>query len=601
MSISAMEYNELVYACDSGTEVIPSGNYSPPAIPNTMPNPATDLILTQSEYDSADPTYVPKVIVTYALDPSTSRYWQCGHIYYAVDRDSGYTWSSWGYDYSRGAGCLIDLGATLGPGDTLRIMVVAVSTAGQEGSIADAPTAYITVATSGTLPTPTGLALETGGSTWKGNKFAVVWDPINGMDPYNVSNEVIVTISGSDRLTVVTRDNRWEYVYGDGADADLDSYMIAANGACTIRVRRISPQSTASGYATLAITRIGPSNPANLTATGVTRGAIFRWDKNTEPAFRNYKVRTRITSGGTWSSWETLTDNTYYREVSPDEITTYGANAAVYIEITCVDRFDNESVTSSTNVAALYLGVQDVDVVNLSADKLNAGCIRGINVTAASHLTKGSYLTAACSGGDGTVYLKDTSDFASSGSGQIIDSTNDRDAFSWTGKTSNSLTGCSSVLAHGSGATVIPLVKGMAIDSNTNEMRFFGDRGDGTIEELASVGISTSGSDTRIISVGSGNVTRTAVYGVGVTSAACIVGGENGGAGCGVAGWSYQGVGLVGNYHPVYGKGPLLLQPAGSSAAPTHAAEKGTLWVTSAGVLYINIDGSTTWQKVGAQ
>jgi len=49
------------------------------------------------------------------------------------------------------------------------------------------------------------------------------------------------------------------------------------------------------------------------------------------------------------------------------------------------------------------------------------------------------------------------------------------------------------------------------------------------------------------------------------------------------------------------GTGPVVLYPSTSSSAPSHTAYKGTLWVTSAGVLYINTNGSTTWAKVGAQ
>ena len=48
-------------------------------------------------------------------------------------------------------------------------------------------------------------------------------------------------------------------------------------------------------------------------------------------------------------------------------------------------------------------------------------------------------------------------------------------------------------------------------------------------------------------------------------------------------------------------RGPIVLVPSASASAPSHASFKGTLWVTSAGVLYINTDGSTTWAKVGAQ
>jgi hypothetical protein len=49
------------------------------------------------------------------------------------------------------------------------------------------------------------------------------------------------------------------------------------------------------------------------------------------------------------------------------------------------------------------------------------------------------------------------------------------------------------------------------------------------------------------------------------------------------------------------GWGPVVLGESSSSAAPTHYAPLGTLWVTSAGILYINTSNGTTWQKVGAQ
>ena len=46
---------------------------------------------------------------------------------------------------------------------------------------------------------------------------------------------------------------------------------------------------------------------------------------------------------------------------------------------------------------------------------------------------------------------------------------------------------------------------------------------------------------------------------------------------------------------------PIVIAPNAGAGAPSHSAAKGALYVTSAGVLYINTDGSTTWAKVGAQ
>jgi hypothetical protein len=65
-----------------------------------------------------------------------------------------------------------------------------------------------------------------------------------------------------------------------------------------------------------------------------------------------------------------------------------------------------------------------------------------------------------------------------------------------------------------------------------------------------------------------------------------------------------QGVELGGDFRCEEGagkKGPIRLFPSSSASAPSHTADKGTLWVTSGGVLYINTDGGTTWAKVGAQ
>lgn len=149
--------------------------------------------------------------------------------------------------------------------------------------------------------------------------------------------------------------------------------------------------------------------------------------------------------------------------------------------------------------------------------------------------------------------------------------------------------------------------------SGDNELHFYGDRGDGTIEELATVGITDSGSDYVIGDFGSTNSSRTAIKGV-----------------------SYDGVGgyfSSDTYYSIYSlsysgdaglfesetgyclftkpyssstepKSPLRLFPSDYSSAPTHSAFRGSLWLTSNCVLYINTSSTTigsTWQKVGAQ
>jgi hypothetical protein len=152
--------------------------------------------------------------------------------------------------------------------------------------------------------------------------------------------------------------------------------------------------------------------------------------------------------------------------------------------------------------------------------------------------------------------------------------------------------------------------------ASDNELHFYGVRNDSespeVVEELATIGIRTSGSDRVIGYFGSFNSSRMAVraesndentilatlWGAATLSAAVT------GAYAGAA--TEEGYGIWAEYNSPSGSsnygGPLVIScPSATSAAPNHTAKRGTLWVTSTGVLYINTDNSTTWAKVGAQ
>ncbi len=77
--------------------------------------------------------------------------------------------------------------------------------------------------------------------------------------------------------------------------------------------------------------------------------------------------------------------------------------------------------------------------------------------------------------------------------------------------------------------------------------------------------------------------------------------GEGAGNSTGVWGLSNTGYGVIAETLTDSAGAPLLINPSLNATAPIHVARLGSLWVTSAGVLYINTDSSTTWQKVGAQ
>jgi hypothetical protein len=187
--------------------------------------------------------------------------------------------------------------------------------------------------------------------------------------------------------------------------------------------------------------------------------------------------------------------------------------------------------TGATYLLRYYNGYDDAHgsyaeafSVDESGSAKFTGGISGSNIQGTSFTTTGSYLTAATVGAETTLYVYDTTDFATSGSGWLLDSTNDRDVFSWTGKTNTTLTGCSGVLAHIVSSLVIPLSKQMLISEDLNEMRFYGDRGDSTIIELASIGIVNISGDNYILSVGDGTNSNIPVSlrGAGTTSATVI-------------------------------------------------------------------------------
>lgn len=154
--------------------------------------------------------------------------------------------------------------------------------------------------------------------------------------------------------------------------------------------------------------------------------------------------------------------------------------------------------------------------------------------------------------------------------------------------------------------------------TNAGEMTFYGDRGDGTIEILATIGIQSNGGDYVVGKFGSGNqgstrvalwaeswnqdaisgVTRgagTGVSGSGTNYGTGVFGSSENGIG--VSAWSTNGYGIFA-YCPSTIKSPLCIQIATTSTAPAHAAQAGSFWVTGGGSLYYR--NGSGWQLLKA-
>lgn len=153
----------------------------------------------------------------------------------------------------------------------------------------------------------------------------------------------------------------------------------------------------------------------------------------------------------------------------------------------------------------------------LTADTVVAGALRGINVNSSSHTCRGTYLTSGTASGNTTIYVHNTTDFGTSGSGYILDRINDKDEFTWTGKTTTTLTGCSGVLEHNANATVIPKAPNIVLDKLSQELRIYGYNTTAntysTCDQLVTLGIKDfgdggSGTDTAIARFGNETFSR---------------------------------------------------------------------------------------------
>lgn len=239
----------------------------------------------------------------------------------------------------------------------------------------------------------------------------------------------------------------------------------------------------------------------------------------------------------------------------------------------------------ANSITAASMSVAQLSAITADLGSITAGSIRGANINSTAYTTKGSFLTSATTGGDTTVNVGNTADFPTSGSGQFIDTTNDRDAFAWTGKTGTTLTGCSGVLAHNNGCTVIPLLKCVVVDDAVNEMRLFADRGDGVIEELFSVGIVPGpAADNVTLTLGSAGMTNMAMWVQGARPIKALVDFINGGGGAAVEGENT-------------GSGPGMLASSAAGTGPAISLVNGS----TKGAMLIGDSGSYPTNPAGHQ
>ncbi|MCK5603087.1 hypothetical protein KAR91_14485, partial [Candidatus Pacearchaeota archaeon] len=365
------------------------------------PKHVTGLSLSESGYVNTAGSYIPTLELFYDI-PDGDIFWD--HVIVQIRTESEANYREYGEDFSFGDGYVID-GSTgsFVPGQTVYIKVISINSRGVGADPSAAPTISEKIDDLITDPAiPSGLMLEGGDSpvdyTWDGLRFAVVWrgasqtggagtEPAGqelqgaggvAIDPFWKYDEVEVWIGGELKHTFNTKALRFEYIYGDGLDAFLDSSMVAANGTVTIKVSRWNLYNRVSDQTEITLTQVAPASPSNLITKTVYRGVRFEWNKNTEADFSYYKARTKVTSGGTWGAWEDLQTNRLDRSLTDAETTASGVDAEIYTEIKTVDVYGNTSAASSTFSACRGVRADDLVAGTITSQVINLDMVNDL-------------------------------------------------------------------------------------------------------------------------------------------------------------------------------------------------------------------------------
>jgi hypothetical protein len=484
-----------------------------------------------------------------------------------------------------------------------------------------------------------------------------------GLDQYFRDYRVRIYDGATLLREELTTDNFFIYTYEKNAE---DYYRInAAPGAyrefrCEVVMRVRYTSRVSERTAKLTVSNPAPEAPTGLSLRATFQTLYLDFNLPTDTDYRGALVWLGTSSGFTRNSASLVTpDNgiignkliidktgagaalssgtTYYVVIQTFD--DFGLDGTESVELSATTiRIDGQYDIESQSIKTAQIGLAQITnalVNDMAVDKLTSGNFTGkyINITSGGNIRGGQ-----------TAYDTGTGFWIGDDSGtpkfSLGDSTGNK--LLWTGA-ALSITGeiTGSTIT---GGTIRTAASGQRVEilGADNEVHFYGDRGDTTVEELATIGISSALGDSIIILAGStqnknlpilarrkqdtGGLYGTAVWGYttisatgvlnpyaglfnayGVSPSSGVVAGVRGEADDGLAG--VLGVatgttrwGVSAAFDEAGGgEGPLRLQNSTSASAPTHTAGLGTLWVTSAGVLYINTSGSTTWQKVGAQ
>jgi len=127
----------------------------------------------------------------------------------------------------------------------------------------------------------------------------------------------------------------------------------------------------------IVLTNAVPANVGALTTNPLYRAVMFSWPRNTEKDLAGYTYRTKVTAGGSFSSWADVKTNNLTRELTDAEVVASGPTAAIYIEVKAKDIYNQESAAATaandngqdtTSISVENIFAKDGDGLNLMDD-----------------------------------------------------------------------------------------------------------------------------------------------------------------------------------------------------------------------------------------
>lgn len=367
----------------------------------TLPNPfavpghVTNLSLSEDGYTNSTGQYIPTLTLTYSLPAGdSSLFWDRARV--QISTNDGATYPVELTDTTRGTGFKID-GWTgrFWVGNTVKVRVISVSAHKISADAVSAPTISNKIdGLLGFSDAPRGLSLEgkPNETVWEGLRFALTWWKVSQTggagkqergydaagapklkndlgaggyeDPYWQGDEYELWAGAECIDSGITKEARYDYIYGDGFLDHLDAKIAATNGTVTFKVRHLY-HNNPSEWTTITIIQAAPANPTGLTGEGLSRSVLFTWEMNVEADLDYYSIRTKIGVGGPWSGWSDVAGNSYLRTFTVAELT--GGSLVVYIEVKAVDLYGKVSGAASTN-AATWMIIPDELYTSLRTD-----------------------------------------------------------------------------------------------------------------------------------------------------------------------------------------------------------------------------------------